>query len=208
MRAARFLLVRHGETASNREDRFRGRLDVPLNDDGRRQAGAVARALAGEPLRAVYTSPLSRALDTARAISLPHGLAPVPFEPIGDFHFGEWQGKLRSEARSIWPEEYRLYEREPPRFRAPGGESFAELLERVRAGLLALAAKHSGDTIALASHAVVCKAALLVSQGFGLERYWDMKVGNCSISEFSHGPEGWTLARADDRRHLGEDPYS
>jgi hypothetical protein len=48
----------------------------------------------------------------------------------------------------------------------------------------------------------VCKAALLVAQGFGLERYWDVKAGNCSISEFSHGPSGWILARADDRRHL------
>jgi len=200
--SSRFILVRHGETEWNREDRMRGWLDVPLNDRGRRQARAVGEALEGEPIVAVYSSPLSRALDTARAIATPRGLEPVPYMPIKDFHFGEWEGLTRSEVKERWPDLYRVYETDPASFRAPGGESLEELHERVLAGLEALAVRHEGETVGLASHAVTCQIALLAVQGLGPERYWNVKQGNCAINVFHKGERGWVIEKINDTCHL------
>ncbi len=199
---ARFFLVRHGETAWNREDRMRGWADAPLNDRGRRQARAVGEALAEEPLVAVYTSPLSRAVHTAEAIARPHGLRPLPFEPIKDFHFGAWEGKLRSEVKTAWPELYRVYETDPASFQAPGGETLADLHARVLQGLRELAEKHEGETVALSSHAVTCQIAILAILGLGPGKYWNVKQGNCAINAFHVGPRGWVLEKMNDTGHL------
>ncbi|MHC5037351.1 MAG: histidine phosphatase family protein [Planctomycetota bacterium] len=204
--SSRFILVRHGETEWNREDRMRGWLDAPLNDRGRAQAEAAGNALTGEKIVAVYTSPLSRAVDTARAVARHHGLEPIPYEPIKDFHFGDWEGKTRSEVKTAWPDLYRIYETDPARFQAPGGESLAGLHARALAGLEALVERHEGETVALASHAVTCQIALLAIQGLGPERYWLVKQGNCAINIFFRDPRGWTLERVNDTCHLANVP--
>lgn len=200
--SSRFILVRHGETEWNREDRMRGWLDVPLNDRGRRQALATARALEGETIQAVYSSPLSRALDTAGPIADSRGLAVVPFEPIKDFHFGSWEGLTRTEVKERFADLYRVYETDPGSFRAPGGESLAGLHERVLAGLETLADRHAGETVALASHAVTCQIALLAIQGLGPGRYWNLRQGNCAVNVFFRGPRGWVVERINDTCHL------
>jgi broad specificity phosphatase PhoE len=200
--SSRFILVRHGETEWNREDRMRGWLDVPLNERGRLQAAAVGKALQGEPIVAVYSSPLSRALDTARAFASPRGIEPVPFEPIKDFNFGEWQGHTRSEVKERWADLYRVYETDPAAFRAPGGESLEGLHGRVLSGLEDLADRHRGDTVGLASHAVTCQIALLAIQGLGPDRYWNVRQGNCAINVFYRGERGWVIEKINDTCHL------
>jgi broad specificity phosphatase PhoE len=200
--SARFILVRHGETEWNREDRMRGWLDVALNDRGRRQAEAVGRALAGEKFSKIYSSPLGRTLETARAMGRPHGIDPEIYEPIKDFHFGEWEGKRRDEIKSIWPDLYGVYENDPASFRAPGGESLQDLHARVLDGLDALADKHGGETVGLSSHAVTCQIALLAIQGLGPDRYWNVKQGNCAINIFHHGGRGWVIEKINDTCHL------
>ncbi|MHC4598009.1 MAG: histidine phosphatase family protein [Planctomycetota bacterium] len=199
---ARFILVRHGETEWNREDRMRGWLDVALNDRGRRQADAVGKALASENLVAVYTSPLQRTVETARALARPHGLEPIPYEPIKDFHFGDWEGNRRDEIKATWADLYRVYENDPGSFQAPGGESLQHLHERVLAGLNELADRHEGETVGLSSHAVTCQIALLAIQGLGPDRYWNIKQGNCAINCFHRGNIGWVIEKINDTCHL------
>ena len=82
------LLVRHGETEWNRESRFQGHADPPLNELGREQAAELATALAGEELAAVYSSPLKRALETAQAVAEPHGLSAIPVESLREVDVG------------------------------------------------------------------------------------------------------------------------
>jgi broad specificity phosphatase PhoE len=86
------ILVRHGETELNTAGVFRGRADVALNDRGVAQAQAVADALSSDPVVAVYSSPMVRALDTARAVASRHGLEPAVDPAFDNIDLGEWQG--------------------------------------------------------------------------------------------------------------------
>jgi 2,3-bisphosphoglycerate-dependent phosphoglycerate mutase len=90
----RLFIVRHGQTAWNVEGRAQGHTDIPLDDVGRRQAALLARALAEVPIRRVYSSDLSRCLDTARAVSEAHGLEPIVRHDLRERSFGEFEGLL------------------------------------------------------------------------------------------------------------------
>ena len=94
------VLVRHGETELNTAGVFRGRKDVPLNARGIEQAAGVADALADPPVTAVYSSPMVRALDTARAIASKHGLEPVLDDAFNNIDLGEWQGGWKEKVKA------------------------------------------------------------------------------------------------------------
>src|SRR4051812_19585817 len=99
----RILLARHGETVFNIEGRWQGQADSPLTERGRAQARELGRALASEPIAAVYSSDLGRAADTARAVAEPHGLKVITDERLREIHVGEWTGKGRAEILAGWP---------------------------------------------------------------------------------------------------------
>ena len=118
------VLIRHGQTAWNREARFRGQSDVPLEEAGLRQAEATGQYVATRwPVVAVYASPLSRTMRTAEAIAEPQGLAAEPLESLRDIDFGEFQGLLGTEAEQRYPDIYRAWLEAPHTVRFPGGES-------------------------------------------------------------------------------------
>ena len=109
MQATRIIAVRHGETAWNVDTRIQGHLDIALNDTGRWQARQVARALADEPLAAVYTSDLQRAHATAQAIAQASG-APLVAEPgLRERSFGELEGRTFAEIEAELPEQARRW---------------------------------------------------------------------------------------------------
>jgi len=116
-------LIRHGQTAWNVEEVFRGRADVPLDERGRAQARATASVLASQPLAAVYSSPLQRAVLTARPIAEARGLAVEVDERLTDLDFGEWQGKTLTEARRTWPELFARWERDPRPWNSPAARA-------------------------------------------------------------------------------------
>jgi 2,3-bisphosphoglycerate-dependent phosphoglycerate mutase len=125
--------VRHGETDWNRDRRFQGQVDIPLNAQGRSQARAVARVLSAEPFDYAVSSDLSRALDTARAI---RDTMPV----VGDarwreFAFGEWEGLTWEEIVRRWPEVAKRSATSARSYSPPGGETFSMVRERVGAAI-------------------------------------------------------------------------
>src|SRR2546428_10178827 len=101
----RLFAVRHGATEYSRERRFAGSRDVPLTTDGRLQADAVAQALAGAGVAAVYTSPLERARVCAELIAKPHRLEPRVEPDVREMAFGAWEGITREELRRRFPRE-------------------------------------------------------------------------------------------------------
>lgn len=129
------LLVRHGETDDNAAARFQGRIDTPLNGRGREQAQALARTLAGEGLRALYSSPLARARETAEIVGTQLGLEPVYDERLMEADAGEWSGRLYAEVVVDDPGAFDAWRDADPGFRFPGGESVAEQAARVAAAL-------------------------------------------------------------------------
>ncbi len=130
------LLVRHGETDDNAADRFQGQLDTRLNDRGREQSRALARSLAGEGLRALYSSPLLRARETAEIVGAQLGLEPVFDDRLMEANTGDWTGQLYADVTAAAPDEFRAWRSADRSFRFPGGESVAEQAERVAAALV------------------------------------------------------------------------
>ena len=198
----RLLLVRHAETAWNRERRYQGRTDTPLSDAGRAQAERVGRALGSSGLAAVYSSPLQRARETADAIARPHNLAVRVEAAFGEIHFGRWEGLTLEEARALDPAFYDKWLDAPDSVVPPGGEPVGELRARAVAGLEALRREHAEATVCLVTHSMVARILIIEALGLPLDRMWSVAISATGISELEFRPDWVTLHRMNTRMHL------
>jgi probable phosphoglycerate mutase len=196
--------VRHGETDWNVEKRLQGQLDVPLNAVGRAQARAVARSLAAECFSAVYSSDLSRAMDTASEIAQALGLTVQPTPSLRERHFGVYQGLTQDEAQRSDPEGYARYRGRDPDHVVPGGESLKQLALRITASLTALALSHSGETILLVSHGGVLDIAHRLAAAQPLETQRDFTISNAALNWISFDGCTWSLLAWDEKPHLSD----
>jgi broad specificity phosphatase PhoE len=128
-------LARHGETTWNKDRRFQGQEDVPLNDLGREQARALAEVAAQHEFAALYASPLSRALETAQIVGERIGLEPVTDGRLRESDVGDWQGLYKADVERDQPEAWAAFGRAGEDFRFPGGESLEEHAARVEEAL-------------------------------------------------------------------------
>ena len=155
-------LVRHGQTVLNSDIRYRGQRDVPLDRQGRREALEVARELADSNVRAVYSSPLFRALEVGTAIAAAAGVTDVePIDELMNLDYGRWEGLSRDEARAFDPEAWARYAEDPEHAHCPGGESLAAAADRIARGLIRIGERHAGETVAAVSHGVMLRLAVL-----------------------------------------------
>ena len=174
------LLARHGKTTENRERRFQGQKDVPLNETGREQARALASAAAGEGLAALYASPLIRARETAEIVGARIGLEPRPDDRLKEVDVGDWQDRLKDDVAREDPEGWEAFRRAGEDFRFPGGESLGEQQERVVAALVDVTQR--GDLPALlVCHRGVIRCALAHTHRRGLGTYHDWRVPNAEL---------------------------
>ena len=202
MQATRIIAVRHGETAWNVDTRIQGHLDIALNDTGRWQARQVARALADEPLAAVYTSDLQRAHATAQAIAQASG-APLVAEPgLRERRFGELEGRTFAEIEAELPEQARRWRQRDPHFAPTGGETLVQLRERIAATTHRLAAQHTEQLIVLVAHGGVLDMLYRLATGLDLQAPRTWLVTNASINRLLWTPEGLTLVGWADTQHL------
>jgi alpha-ribazole phosphatase len=191
----RLLIVRHGETPWNAAGRFQGQRDVLLGERGRAQAAALARALEGQRIDAVYSSDLERARETAEAIAGPRALTIVPVRQLREMSFGAWEGLTLAEVQRADPERLETWHREPAATSPPGGESLIDLEDRVRVVFRDLGA-HPGDRTALiVSHAGPIRVLLCLALGLPAEAYWKFRVDPGSLTELNLYPEGAILTR-------------
>jgi broad specificity phosphatase PhoE len=199
------LLIRHGQTEWNRVERFRGRADVPLNDNGMRQAKATGRRIVEfcRPV-ALYSSPLLRAVSTAEAIGGFAGLTVQIHPNLTDIDYGAWQGLTPDEARIRWPETVDRWFKSPQLAHIPGGESLEDLRIRAMNGVTELASRHSGQTIVLVGHTVLNRIILLGVLGIGNERFWRIQQEPCSINIFEFEAGEYTLVSLNDTCHLSK----
>ena len=200
--ALRLLLVRHAETAWNRERRYQGRTDTPLSEAGLVQAEQAGRAMAASGLTAVYSSPLRRARETAAAIARPHGLDVRVTEAFGEIHFGRWEGLTLDEARALDPAFYDEWLSAPHSLVPPGGEALNDLRARALAGLESLRGEHGDATVCLVTHSMVARVLILEALGLPLDRMWSVAVSATGISELEFRPDWTALHRMNTRMHL------
>jgi probable phosphoglycerate mutase len=179
------LLARHGETDWNRDNRFQGHADPPLNETGRAQAAELAAVLADEPLAAVYSSPLHRAFETAQILAAPHGLEPLPVDALREVDVGSWQGLSRTEIEERFPEQFARWLDYQQGWE--DGESYEEMGGRVIAGLRELAARHVGERILAVTHGGPVRAAYALADGITHTeaRRRGPVVANAFVAEFA-----------------------
>ncbi len=195
-------LVRHGQTAWNRARIFRGRRDVRLNEQGRREALCAAQALRDVPFKRLYCSPLSRARDTAEILADGRGIRVVPDAAFTDLDYGEWTEYWDIEARRKFRELYHLWETSPHRVRFPGGESLEEVRRRAVQRLLEIAERHARETIGLVSHRVVLKLLLCQAKGRPNSTFWEIHLDTGAISVLEYNSGRLRVLLENDRRHL------
>jgi len=169
----RLLLVRHGATELSAEDRFAGATGVDLSDEGRRQARCLSERIARDGIAAVYTSPLSRTLETARILAEPHGMEPVPRDGLREISHGRWEGLTRREVEDRYPEEYASWESDPFTFSPEGGESGVAVLARALPVVRDIIVNHEGKTVLVVSHKATIRILLSSLLGFDARGYRD-----------------------------------
>jgi broad specificity phosphatase PhoE len=125
---------------------------VPLSETGRRQAEALARLLAAESVAAVYSSPLRRAAETAEIIARAHGLPVRLVADLRELDQGELEGLSVEEMRSSYREFWAAWSQDPGGVRMPGGETMAELAERVWGAVSGIVREHGGETVVVVTH--------------------------------------------------------
>jgi broad specificity phosphatase PhoE len=200
----RIVLVRHGRTAWNRQPRFRGQTDVPLDEVGVQQAEATGRYLAARwPVVAVYASRMSRAMKTAEAIARAQGLTAQPHEGLLDINFGTWQGLSPEDVSQLHPDLFRAWVEAPHTVKFPEGESLEIVRQRIMAGLEDIVARHTGQSVALVSHTVANRVLLCAVLGLGNEHFWRLKQETCAVNVFEAEEDGtYTIALLNDTCHL------
>ncbi|RJQ39042.1 MAG: histidine phosphatase family protein [Nitrospiraceae bacterium] len=149
-------LIRHGETEGSEAKRYKGSIDVPLSENGQRQIEQVAEYLNksyrtyktnNDKLKAVYCSPLSRALKSAEIIAEPHGLKPIVIENLRERSFGIWEGMTFTEIKEKYPQEFEAWANNPLKYSPMGGESTIEVRERAISALNKIMDNHNCNRI-------------------------------------------------------------
>ena len=183
------LLIRHGETPAVAKGIMAGRMPgVPLNEKGRKQAEAVAQALAKAPIRYIYSSPMERARETASYLA---GLLNLPIldaPGINETDIGDWTGRsVKQCARTkLW----KVMQERPGEMVFPGGESFAGIQVRAAAELRAIAERHPDDLVACFSHADIIRLAAAHFLEMPLNAFQRLGIDTCSITVVHIGKEG------------------
>ena len=198
----RIYLVRHGQTEWNRQERFRGRIDIPLNEVGHDQARAVAAYLSGHDIVAVYTSPLQRAVQTALPIAQVHDLSPTILPGLIDISYGEWQGYSPSEVRDEFPDLLELWYTEPHRVDIPGGQNLKTIKEQAMSVVRETLSRHDNGGIVLVTHQIVIKVLTCTLLGLEVSQIWRIRQDNACIDVFAWDKEQFTAILINGTAHL------
>jgi 2,3-bisphosphoglycerate-dependent phosphoglycerate mutase len=180
------ILARHGETDWNRENRFQGHADPPLNALGRGQSAELAETLAGEALARVYTSPLRRAAETAEIVARRLGLEVEPLEPLREIDVGAWSGLTRDDVAARFPDSYARWLDQGP-LGYEDGETYEQLEARVVPAIRGLAERHPTETILVVTHGGPTRVMQAHAAGidYAEARRRETVLANCAVCRFA-----------------------
>jgi broad specificity phosphatase PhoE len=197
------ILLRHGETEWNLSGRWQGQShDTPLSDRGRAQAQIVSRRLRAYPIRAIYSSDLLRAFETAQIVGEVLGLEPTAEQGLRESDIGLWTGLTWSEIAARFPEEV-VAMIAGQDVRRGGGESYGELGARLAATLERVVAQHAGQTVLLVSHGAAIRSLVAHVLGASLAQMHRLEIGgNTALSLISAGHRGLRLVSYNVTAHL------
>lgn len=193
--ATRLYLVRHGTTMLNRQNRYRGRRDVALDEGGWSDAWGAARQLEQYDISAVYASPLRRARDTARVIADAVEVDHVQDHPgLVNLDYGEWEAFTADEAKAQDPDAFEGYQNFSHGAACPGAETLDDAAQRILLTLRVMALMHPGETIAAVSHAAMVRLVITVGGNRPREQ-WRYALPNGSVTELDLYPDRLEVLR-------------
>jgi broad specificity phosphatase PhoE len=147
---------------------------------------------------AIYTSPLSRARETAERIASPHGIIPAADDGLIDINYGEWEGVPKEEVIKMYGKLYEAWEEKPEDVIFPGGEGLSHVRERAFGTMVRFAEKHEGGAVALVSHRVPNKVMLLSVLGMGNDRFWDIEQDTACVNLVRYRGVRFIVSRIND----------
>ena len=180
----RIILVRHGETDWNKQGRFQGQIDIPLNQNGKAQAQAASNFLKNVSIQKAFSSSLSRPRETAQIILREHpGIDISLKDNLKEIGHGKWEGKLESEIKSDWPDLLKMWKTHPEKVQMPEGESIKEVSTRSITSWIEICKSLKNDETALVvAHDAVNKTILCHLLGLTPSKIWMIKQGNGGIT--------------------------
>jgi len=173
MTITRLLLVRHAATTATEEGRFSGSTGVELSDEGRWQAARLGERLSRQNITALYSSPLSRAVETARIIAAGCGLETITRNGLREIDHGRWEGLKREDVEARFGAEYAAWEADPFTFAPEGGESGVAVLARALPEIRAIVTAHPGGQVLVVSHKATLRLVLSSLLAFDPRGYRD-----------------------------------
>lgn len=201
-RGIRLLLVRHGETEWNRQTRFQGQIDVPLNDNGRLQAQKAREFLQAVNLDFAVSSNMARPKETAEIILQKHPSINLELDAgLREISHGLWEGKLESEIEQEFPGELHSWRTTPAEVQMPEGENLQQVWERSVTAwnqLVETALTNQKQTGLVVAHDATNKTLLCHLLGLSSESFWNFRQGNCAVSviDYPVGLEGFPVLEA------------
>ena len=198
----KLILVRHGQTESNKLGRIQGINNARLTSLGRRQAEAAARALASDAPFALYSSPLPRALQTAEAIGSRSDIQPVEVEELVEMDVGEFEGLSGSQLRERFPDVMRGWDKDPASTVMPGGESLYDVRDRAWPAVQSLAGRHESETVVAVTHNFTIHTIVCTALDMPLNNFRKLRIDLGAITRLEITSARITLVSLNETWHL------
>jgi probable phosphoglycerate mutase len=198
----RLILVRHGETTWNYDQRMQGQTDTDLSDFGRQQVLRLRERLAREEIAAAYSSDLRRCWDTATGALAGRDVPLSPMESLREVHLGDWQGHTYAELMETMPDEVRRVRANRADEAPRGGETHRQLQTRVAGAIREIATRHPDDQVLVVSHGGALRALACWALLADVSAQNRIDVDNCAVSRIDLLGDEARLRRWNDVGHL------
>jgi alpha-ribazole phosphatase len=196
-------LIRHGQTAWNLDKRFQGQSDTALSESGVAQTRLLKERMREIPVDFIISSDLIRARQTAEILAEARGLKVIEDPDLREIHFGIWEGRRIDDIRIEDPETFEIWMNDPGMLRIPEAEAFQDVQDRAAAALERWIALYPGKTIVLVTHGGVISALLCRILNEPIQRMWNYKLENTSVSYVTHQASmGYQVRFVNDGSHL------
>ncbi len=180
-----FYLIRHGETEMNVKNIFRGRLEIPLNENGKNQLKALGKVLKNKGIEIIYSSPLKRSMMSAKILSQKMGVKLSPMEEFNNINLGIWQGIEKEKVKREFPGEWNLWINDTDNFKIEGGETLSEIRNRIKSGFKKLL-KSNENNMAIVTHRSILKVIFGYILQIEKNYFWKFYFDNGSYSILTH----------------------
>jgi len=170
---AQLILVRHGQTDWDRQDRVQGALDIPLNSEGQKEAQKITEDLSKIKIDKIYSSPVSCSYATACEIAAPHKLKVKKIQELGELNHGVWQGLLIKDIKKRYRKQFSIWKSAPSSGKPPKGETMRAAYDRSVSAIQKIVDKHKDENICIVSHDIILSLIKCRIKSVDLDKAWD-----------------------------------